>query len=176
MCGAAAAGLLRLLAAAASLQGVAARGSSCAAVGEALGYGPCSPNSCVGVQASCIGDYAVSCSCGDNPVGWQAGHCSDPGGAGCAAEAARWCDATAGCHAFAINGAGYQGFPITCSPYGGLGGTITSPGRYKSHSGNTSLYMSLVSLHIEYTGPEGGVIIILPSTARHDARAVRVDA
>eukprot|EP01052_Picozoa_sp_SAG31_P038696 SAG31_NODE_5218_length_2669_cov_2.345136_4_plen_281_part_00 len=98
--------------------------SSCATVGEANGYSVCMETSCVGVKASCVGDYAVSCSCGDNPSNWQRGQCSDPGGKNCAAEAAKWCDSTTGCHAFAINGGAYQGFPITCSPYGGLGGTM----------------------------------------------------
>lgn len=96
---------------------------SCSIAGFAQGYS-CSERSCVGVRASCVGDYASSCSCGENPAAWQTGKCSAADGQGCAAEAARWCDSTPECQAFAINGGGYQGFKMECTPYGGLGGTM----------------------------------------------------
>jgi hypothetical protein len=88
----------------------------CATTGAANGY-TCSPTSCVGVLASCVGAYATDCSCGANPHDWQAGECSKPTGEGCGKEAAAWCDKTEGCSAFAINGGGYQGFKATCTPW-----------------------------------------------------------
>ena len=42
----------------------------CSTTGPAAGYA-CSPDSCVGVMASCVGAYATDCSCGDNPHEWQ---------------------------------------------------------------------------------------------------------
>ena len=88
----------------------------CSTTGPAAGY-VCSPTSCVGVRASCVGAYAMDCSCGDNPREWQGGECSKPTGEGCAAEAARWCNEREGCASFAINAGAFQGFKDTCRPW-----------------------------------------------------------
>lgn len=88
----------------------------CITTGPASGY-KCSPASCVGVLASCVGAYSTDCSCGDNPREWQGGECTKPTGEGCAKEAAQWCSKQEGCSAFAINAGAFQGFKETCTPW-----------------------------------------------------------